>query len=100
MNLTSKANLASKIASLAAMGLSSLIAPKIASASWKAITGNEPPSEEEGGKFIQIIAFAALSAVFVSAIQFVAMRGADKILPAETEHFVDDKSKSADKHSA
>lgn len=71
-----------KIASLAVMGLASLVATKLATAGWKKFTGEAPPNQEEGAKLGQIIAFAALSGALVAATQFAARRGADRFLPA------------------
>lgn len=65
-------NLQSKLAGLAAMGLSSFLAPKLAASTWKIVTGEEPPSEEQGSRFVQILVFSALSAVFVTSFQHVA----------------------------
>ncbi len=74
-----------KLAALAAMGLSSWLAPKLAAKTWKFVTGNEPPSDEEGSTFGQILIFAALSAVLVTAIQTGADRAAVKFLPTDDE---------------
>mgnify|MGYP003593951620 CR=1 FL=1 len=72
--------LEAKLAGLAAMGLASWLAPKIAGQTWKFVTGNEPPSDEEGSTFAQILIFAALSAVVVTAIQTGADRATAKVL--------------------
>lgn len=72
--------LEAKLAGLAAMGLASWLAPKIAGQTWKFVTGNEPPSDDEGSTFAQILIFAALSAVVVTAIQTGADRATAKVL--------------------
>ena len=64
--------LGTKLAGLAAMALSSFVAPKLAGATWKLVTGKEPPSEEAGSRLSQILVFAALSAVMVAAFQHIA----------------------------
>lgn len=74
-----------KIASLAAMGLTSFVAPKLAGAAWKLITGKEPPSEEAGSRLSQILVFAAISAVAVAATQHLVEGMAAK-------HLTDSKS--------
>lgn len=61
-----------KLASLAAMGLSSFLAPKLAGGVWKLVTGKEPPSEEAGSRLSQILLFAAISAVAVASAQHIA----------------------------
>lgn len=58
-----------KISSLAAMGLISFVVPKLAGWAWKLATGKEPPSEEAGSRFGQILAFAAISAVAAASAQ-------------------------------
>ncbi len=72
-----------KLAALAAMGLSSWLAPRLAAKTWKFVTGNEPPSDEDGATFAQILIFAALSAVLVTAIQTGADRATSKFLSAD-----------------
>lgn len=73
-----------KLASLAGMGMASFVAPKIAAAGWKMVTGKQPPSEEEGSKFAQILVFAVLSAVIVSTMQQITGKMTNK-LTAKTQ---------------
>ena len=69
-----------KLAGIAAMALSSFVAPKVASVTWKLFTGEEPPSEDAGSRLSQILVFAALSGVMVAAFQHVADTLTDRAL--------------------
>lgn len=64
-------NLQARIAGIAAMAISSFVAPKIAAFVWETTTGNKPPSEDEGSRLGQLLAYAAISAVLVTAFQHV-----------------------------
>ena len=88
-----------KAASLALMGLSSLVATKLATIGWKKITGDAPPTQEEGAKLGQIIVFAAVSAALVAALQFAARRNANRFLPASIVEAMDQSDhKKGPKH--
>ena len=56
---------------IAAMAISSFVAPKLAAFVWETTTGNKPPSEDEGSRLGQLLAYAAISAVLVTAFQHV-----------------------------
>lgn len=73
-------NPVAKLVGLAAMALSSFVAPKIAAALWKGVSGKEPPSEDAGSKFVPLIVFAAMSAVLMTGIELFLNRGANKVI--------------------
>ncbi len=72
-------NITGRIAKLAATGIASLVASKAAVRGWEGVTGNEPPADDDS-TFSQIIVFAAVSAILVAALQFLANKGVNKLL--------------------
>lgn len=84
-------NLAARIGSLAAVGIAGFIGPKVSSAVWKRVTGEEPPEDDGNVQLARTLAFAALSAVVLTTVQHYANRGANHILGIspkqnETDH--------------
>ena len=73
-------NLQARIAGIAAMAISSFVAPKLAAFVWETTTGNKPPSEDEGSRLGQLLAYAAISALLVTAIQHVGQTMTTKYL--------------------
>lgn len=74
-------NIAAKLATLAGMAVAGLVAPRLTATGWRKVTGQEPPSDEPGeSKLIQIVVFAALSAVVATLLQQLTMRGAQKAI--------------------
>lgn len=68
-----------KIASAGSMALSAMVANKLVEGGWKLVTGNPIPREDDDNvQIVQLLAFAALSAVCVSFIQRYAIKGAKK----------------------
>lgn len=45
------------------------LAPKMAEGAWKMVTGENPPDQDEKGRFLQVLVYAAVSAVIVTAVQ-------------------------------
>ncbi|MDN6429550.1 MAG: DUF4235 domain-containing protein [Propionibacterium sp.] len=68
-----------KITSAGAMAGAAFLASKVAETGWKAATGHDVPHEDDDEvQMVQLIAFAAVSAVLVAVAQRYAMRGAKK----------------------
>lgn len=69
-----------RLAQLASLAMSGLIAPKIARAGWKLVTHREPPSQEQGSRLASLLVFAAISAVTVTAIQYATDQVTTKMI--------------------
>lgn len=68
-----------KLASAGAMAGAAFVASKIAEGGWKAVTGHDIPHEDDDDvQLVQLVAFAAASAVLVALAQRYALRGAKK----------------------
>lgn len=74
-------NVEVRVAQLAATVLAGFVAPRLAKASWKLVTGQEPPSQEAGSRLRSILVFAALSGVAVASMQYAANQVTQKVLP-------------------
>ncbi len=95
-------NLAGRLASMGAMAAAGLVAPKIAASAWKLVTGEAPPEEDDGAKLGQVLAFAALSAVIVTTLQFYTTRGTNRLLgvTAAGQDSAEDSADGADATTA
>lgn len=65
-------NKAKLAATVVSAGVSFLI-PRVVDGTWKLITGDNPPDTEEKGKLTQVLLYAAISAVIVTAVERGAM---------------------------
>ncbi len=71
--------LVAKLATLAATAVASFLAPRLVTSGWKAITGHEPPGDDPTqDRTMQIVVFAAVSAVVTTMLRQLALKGADR----------------------
>ena len=45
------------------------LAPKAVAGAWKLVTGENPPGQDEKGQFLQVLLYAAVSAVIITAVE-------------------------------
>jgi len=68
-----------KIASAGAGAIASLVAGRVVDGGWKLATGKDAPHEDDDEvSILQLVVFAAVSAVVASLAQRAAVRGAKK----------------------
>ncbi|WRS30988.1 DUF4235 domain-containing protein [Actinomycetaceae bacterium MB13-C1-2] len=75
-------NLVGKLASMGAVAASGFVASKIADKGWTRVTGKEPPKDDSNEGIVQVVVFAALSAIIAALVQRVVMKGTTRLLTA------------------
>lgn len=74
-------NLVTKLVSMGAVAASGFVASKVAASSWTRVTGSEPPTDDDGtGEVLQIVAFAAVSAVLAALVQHYVAKGTSSLM--------------------
>ncbi|UNX54669.1 DUF4235 domain-containing protein [Georgenia sp. TF02-10] len=74
-----------RLISTGALLAAGVLTNKIVDGGWKAITGHEPPTDEDDpdvGAW-QVIVFAAVSGALLGLARHYALKGAAKVYPAE-----------------